>query len=357
MKSNKSIRVAVKDIRKFKNLLLLSSKKEPLKYYPISKSDLKFFSKCPLCGSGKIVTIAKVVLKKKLTFFSTCVCQNCSLVFRNIFPSIKWFKKCWKIIKIKDPKPFNSETELLRRGEYLKYLEIVQKYKKNGNLLDIGAAYGTGSNVFKEAGFKVEAIEPEINKFTHIRKKFKIKVYPDSLENFILKKTGKQYDVIIFAHCLEHIDNPIKILPVLSRLLKKDGVLYMEVPNLHNSIDWTDALYLAHKFNFSENTLSRLLNRGGLNILEKFKNRPIKEEPFHMGFVLKKLKNKKSVAISPELSIDMIKKLYRKNLPVNFRGTLTYNIDGIEQFYYTLRLNEKKLVYDNKSKTINFETV
>ena len=45
----------------------------------------------------------------------------------------------------------------------------------------------------------------------------------------------KKYDLITLIHVLEHIEEPKKILLDLKKCLKKNGILYIEVPNLFGS--------------------------------------------------------------------------------------------------------------------------
>ena len=43
---------------------------------------------------------------------------------------------------------------------------------------------------------------------------------------------GKQFDVIMFYHVIEHLENPNKILKILHKLLKHNGVLIVGTPNI-----------------------------------------------------------------------------------------------------------------------------
>jgi SAM-dependent methyltransferase len=338
------------DITKKRNLKRLREKDKNKEdnNYPISKSDLRYIYKCPLCGTNKASRISEVYLQTKLNFFSTDVCRNCLFVYRSISPSYRWFQKCWKKIKAENPEPFNTETELFRKKYYKKYHTLIAKFSKEKTLLDIGAAYGSGTMVFRDLGYDVEAIEPEDNKKNYLQKKLNIKVVSKSVEDFISKNHAKKYGIVIFSHCLEHLDSPINIIRSIKKFIKPMGILYIEVPMLWNYTDWSDAFYLTHKSNFTEKGLVNLAAREGFDTLARTRFKQMPNDPPNIGLVLRVAqKNKMPKIIKQEdKTIDDVKRLYRKKIPLSpvpkLGEILKYNIAQIEQFYYTIRLINKR---------------
>ena len=86
-----------------------------------------------------------------------------------------------------------------------------------------------------------------------------------SVEDF---STDEVFDVIWLSHVLEHIIEPIHFLNKIKNNLKKDGVIFIEVPNceyepmLQNSIQKNP-----HLFHFTKNALSKLVENVGYKIL------------------------------------------------------------------------------------------
>lgn len=349
-KSKKSI-----DLFKERTLGCLALKDAGPGKYPINSLDLIHTKKCIVCGSSKSKILAEVYLKNKLNFLTTNVCSDCLFVFRSVSPSLKWFKKCWKKIKNKQPEIFNPEIEAIRKIRYERYYKMLSEHIGQGRVLDIGAGYGMGSKVFRDHGYDIEALEPEDNKAQYIKAVLNITTYHNSIESFLSIPLKKQYDLIIFAHCLEHLDNPSTVIAKLKKLLKPSGILYVEIPVLWNYVTWSDALYLTHKSNFGEEHIIRFVQNHGFTIIDTAHIRHSPKEPHDFGLILKADTNSssqpKTINMTEEHTINTVFKLYRKNLPkkiVHPRNIkLIYRIPYIEQFYCGLKFENYKIVIFN----------
>lgn len=346
------------DIFKKRTLGCLEEKGEIQRTYPISKSDLTYINKCSVCGSGNNSIVAEVYLKK-LNFFTTSVCNECLFTFRSISPSLQWFQKCWGKIKTNELTVFNPEMEIIRKKRYERYHRLLSKYTR-GKALDIGASYGTGSKVFLGHGYKIEALEPEDNKAQYIKKVLKIPVHQESIESFLSSPLEKQFDLILFTHCLEHLDNPAVVIKRLKKLLKPNGIMYVEIPVLWNYVTWSDAFYLTHKSNFGEKQITRLVETYGFNIREKVSMHHSLNEPYDFGLVLQNSASAmygSSNNTNEKHSIRDVLRLYRKKLPIAKIPPLTeklkYSVPYIEQFYSTLKFKNCVLESMNPS-TLKF---
>ena len=187
--------------------------------------------------------------------------------------------------------------------------------------MDIGAANGTGSVLFRESGYDVDCIEPEDNKASIIVNKHKLSLVADDVEEFLSRTHIKQYDVVIFAHCLEHLDNPVEVMRKIRHAIKSDGILYLEVPMLKNYVTWSDALYLTHKSNFTEEALRYLTETCGFEVLETRYLRHSRSEPLDFGMVLRPTRSiPKSIKKITAKDVDVIRNLYRRGLPPVFNN-------------------------------------
>jgi len=329
----------------------LASKQEDARTYPISETDLTYVDRCTVCGSKSITLLTEVFLTASLNFFSTSVCDGCLYTFRSVSPSFDWFKKCWGLIATGELQVFNPEVEKIRRRRYEAYNRLLSKYAPGGRLLDVGAAYGTGSKVFQDLGYQVEALEPEDDKANYIRNFLEIPVFSGSLDNFEPSVAG--YDLVLFAHCLEHLDDPTAAIAKMRELVNpSSGTLYVEVPNIWNFVSWSDALYLTHKSNFTEPNVVSLLENSGFEVLETtwFQHTP--EEPWDLGIVAKPVSaQSRSGPQSPNTdghTVRDVQELYRKGLALTSMPApdkvLRYSVPYIEQFYCTLKLDTKRIV-------------
>ena len=355
--------ISTLDTFKQRTLAQLAHSQEEHNFYPIGPSDLMFVQSCALCGSQNMSLLIEVRLETGLNFFATSVCNDCIYTFRTISPAVGWFKKCWKAIATQELKVFNPQVEEIRRRRYEDYWQLLSNYAPGGRMLDVGAAYGTGSSVFRDRGYRVEALEPEDDKANYIRQFHQIPVHSGTVEE--ITPTEGSYDLVVFAHCLEHLDHPKVALKKIAALVEPvSGILYVEVPVTRNFVTWSDALYLTHKSNFTEQNLLRLLAEVGLEVLEITWFRHTPEEPWDLGVVARPAvgvgRSEDNHTTGDSFAVEDVEALYRKGLPVSsvppLDQVLRYRVPYIEQFYCTLRLDTKRVVEpDDWSGFIGFE--
>ena len=221
---------------------------------------------CPICNSINKKIISNIFINKK-NIHQTSLCKQCSHIYRSKTFNNNWFKKCWSLIKEKKPKIINATLEKNRKSRYRSYIKIIKQYNKNTNIkvLDIGAAFGSGSEILRSAKFNVECLEPEINRVKILKKK-KFITHKNFLESF---KSKNKFDIIIAAHVLEHCLDLKKSLINLRSLLKnKNSIVYFEVPHIKSFIDFYDIFYLPHRNNFFHKNIIYLLKKNGFKILK-----------------------------------------------------------------------------------------
>ena len=82
---------------------------------------------------------------------------------------------------------------------------------------------------------------------------------------------SEKFDLIIYNHVFEHINDLSEELMVVSDRLDKSGLLYIEVPSLDKLSDYNynvNRFYQnAHTYNFTSNTLENLLSINSLIFL------------------------------------------------------------------------------------------
>ena len=80
----------------------------------------------------------------------------------------------------------------------------------------------------------------------------------------------KKYDLITFNKVLEHIEKPNKILKKFSRILKKKGFIYIEVPDVAAAKESSlrEEFFIEHHHVFSKLSLANLIKNSDLKIKE-----------------------------------------------------------------------------------------
>jgi 2-polyprenyl-3-methyl-5-hydroxy-6-metoxy-1,4-benzoquinol methylase len=98
-----------------------------------------------------------------------------------------------------------------------------------GRLLDVGFGNGAFLKIASEMGWNAEGIDFD-PKAVEVARARGLNVRCASAAE--LSERAEQYDVITISHVIEHVYNPVNLLRDLYRLLKPDGQLWLDTPNL-----------------------------------------------------------------------------------------------------------------------------
>ena len=109
---------------------------------------------------------------------------------------------------------------------YLRLLENLKKEKDSGHILDLGANSGDFTVLMENNGFKVTAVEIDEDAVAKGRELGRNIIQGDAFTMDFPEK----FDAIIMNHVLEHIPDLKDVSTNLSRLLKEDGVIFVNIP-------------------------------------------------------------------------------------------------------------------------------
>jgi 2-polyprenyl-3-methyl-5-hydroxy-6-metoxy-1,4-benzoquinol methylase len=221
---------------------------------------------CPVCSS----------IKRKLMFTSSrnniiskiYRCHACGLVYNGI--------------KLRDKeesaylsKNFLQNYSKIYKKQYayaLEYMKILKNKVKGEKMLDVGCGTGIFMEAAERIGFKTIGTEP-FKPSVKIARQKKLKVV-----NKILSKTKfskKKFDLILAIEVIEHFSNPVKEFRIMSRLLKKDGLIILQTSNQSSLTSLIKGkkrnyYYYDHLCYFSPKTLNYALDKVGLKIVKKY---------------------------------------------------------------------------------------
>ena len=130
---------------------------------------------------------------------------------------------------------------------------MLKNIKKNSIILEFGPAMGRMTKYLSEIlKCDVYIVEIDSEAFASASQYSKDGLC-DNIENFAWKDkfNSLQFDYILFADVLEHLNNPSKVLEISSTLLKLDGKILASIPNIaHNSVIID---LIKNKFEYTEN--------------------------------------------------------------------------------------------------------
>ena len=153
--------------------------------------------------------------------------------------------------------------------------------KTSGTVLDLGCGTGEFLKIMKASGWETAGVDPseEWNK----RSTDDNKIYSADLME--VKFEGQSFDVITLWQVLEHLPEPDKYLAEMHRLLKKDGILVLSVPNI-NSLQaglggrrWFHLDLPRHRWQFVPETVLKMLDKTGFH-LKEIKHFSLEYNPF-----------------------------------------------------------------------------
>ena len=223
-------------------------------------------NECYLCGNSNQATIysinsCKVVQCDKCSLMSTVLLadrsvQSCN---ENYYDCEKWGHSYFAI-----------QEKLKVR--YTNVLSDIKKYKQTGSLLDVGCSLGFFLDTAREQGFTTYGVEPVDSAAAFAQKQLNLNVSNTTLEQ--AKFSDGFFDVICLFDVLEHIPAPLEILDEVKRILKDDGLLVIQCPNINSNMAkltkqyWRWLLVPQHLFHFSRETLTALFKKAGIHILK-----------------------------------------------------------------------------------------
>lgn len=160
------------------------------------------------------------------------------------------------------------KEEALFRNIFQKRVSIISRFKSRGRVLEIGCSTGLMLSLLKKRGFTVLGVEIS-HRAAQIARARGIKVIIQPFERI---KFSEKFDVIIFNHTLEHLPDPASVLKKVLKILKEDGILFIDLPNFGSlsakiyKCSWPLLLPDEHYWHFTLQSLSQLFDKTGFRI-------------------------------------------------------------------------------------------
>lgn len=141
---------------------------------------------------------------------------------------------------------------------------------RRGRILDVGTAGGSFLHVARRRGWQVEGCEPNRWLCDWAERRYGLSVHSGTL--FQQAYAAEQFDVISLWDVLEHVPDPKGVIRECHRLLKPNGLLVVNYPDIGSWIarimkrSWFFLLSV-HLYYFTRASLGRLLADAGLTVV------------------------------------------------------------------------------------------
>lgn len=254
---------------------------------------------CPICNGSNLNSflICEDHTVSRETF-NIVQCISCSFKFTNPRPSedkLGEYYKSEEYISHSNTKKgiVNYLYQTVRKYTLLKKLQLISKFYKTGNILDIGCGTGEFLNICKKAKWNVLGIEPDVDARKMAIENYNIDVKEETeLKNL----TDVSFELISMWHVLEHVPRLNERMEEIKRILKNDGIIIIAVPNC-NSLDakiyknnWAAYDVPRHLYHFTPNDIEKLALKHGLKCIRIL---PMIFDSFYVSMLSEKIKTGK----------------------------------------------------------------
>lgn len=218
---------------------------------------------CNLCGGHDVSVLG--THSRSGAALQTVVCNHCGLVWSDPFPHDPrgYYENDYRV-EYKNtyaPKPkhiFRAGKIALQRHSKIKHLLAGKK-----SILDVGTGGGEFAYLLKSLGHDLQGIEPNKGYGEYSAAEYGLNLQIGFIQDVDLPE--ENYDLITIWHVLEHTEDPSSVLRKLRSLLKPEGILVVEVPNIEAICQSPKSTFHeAHLYNFNLATLRKMGEKVGL---------------------------------------------------------------------------------------------
>lgn len=175
-------------------------------------------------------------------------------------------------------------------------VRLISSKNKKGTALDFGCGTGEFLQSLKTNGWLTDGVEP-----SELARKKAEALTGQKLCGTLSELPANQFDVITAWHVVEHVPDLSSIIQRLAQLLKKDGTIFIAVPN-YESPDaeqykdfWAGYDVPRHLWHFSRKSMKQLLDHHGLQVVQIV---PMKLDAYYVSMLSESYKNGKPGSIS-----------------------------------------------------------
>ena len=220
---------------------------------------------CPVCHGDKFSEWSAT------TPFGVVTCDSCGLGITSPFPTATELSTTnTEIYKLEERVQAYMSRKSYFERRYREYLSDIREFVSKGRLLDVGCNLGLFLKVAQSEGFDTTGVELNRECAEYGREHFGLTIHSDYLETLHLPDAS--FDVITLFDVLEHVPDIRGFLCEVRRILRNDGLLVLQSPNLGSLMadltksGWNWLTPPDHLYHFTPRTIKQLLHDTGFTV-------------------------------------------------------------------------------------------
>ena len=220
--------------------------------------------KCRICGGHMAVW-------GKQGAYDVLQCQVCGLGVTFPVPSEGQRAECNRdLYEVSGRAGIYESRRSELSGRYAAYIARIKRFKKSGAMLDIGCSTGAFLVTARREGFSVRGVEMNSDCAAYGARHYELDIRGGSLEGAAFP--SESFDVVTMFDVLEHVRDMEMFLSEVRRILKPDGLLVVQSPNLDSVMArllgerWAWLTLPDHLYHFTPEAVSRLLEGSGFRL-------------------------------------------------------------------------------------------
>ncbi len=227
---------------------------------------------CPICGSDVAEKLSN--WDRRLKPLPQVKCVECAVIRHEFMPTSTELDQYYK-------KHYRSDYQSARKGPSLRHLEkrrseavrrlhrLQPHLSAGGQLIDFGCGSGEFVAESIAAGYLARGFEPGQNYAAYALNERSLPVENCGWRDYIVLGSGVA--AVTSFHVFEHLADPLSAFQRAASWLAPGGVLYVEVPNMANSLKkGFGCLHMAHVVGFGRFNLELMGALAGMSVVETF---------------------------------------------------------------------------------------
>jgi SAM-dependent methyltransferase len=226
---------------------------------------------CPVCSDASEKKFHSKVTLIYGTEYDLIECPRCGAICFDPIPTVEQLATFYSA-GYYDFDPWREQ------GKGMAFARQLKQWKSSGRFIDIGCAtgffiYGIKNN----SRWEVYGTDFGESAIRYAREKLGLNAFHGDIAD--IHFPDEHFDYVHVNNVLEHVPNPVTLLRECRRIVKKDGIFYLSVPN--GRVDSRDLIDFyreekmparskqGHIFFFQDKTLKRLFGEIGFDVIKQ----------------------------------------------------------------------------------------